>query len=328
MCFYSYIYDMAPFFVSNLLFSRLGGPLSLRTDTSFRAIFFIMPLSKYFNQYQKSSSNSMDQALLFFKENHGFDPIVLIKVYKFIKEAVNANGFVSENDLHGAFAACDTNGLFSHDSIAAYSSIILNTSMEILFSSSGSVLFKFKAGVYSENDFLDMISRNLRENVKHPEFALVVRDLSGKLDRYRKRSSTAVVERSSTGIKQRGVAIDKLEPIVELMAKLRKLGMDMMFPSKAHDKVLACIFLSAEVLKKPVAHRELIDLVIEVKDCGLFPDFEDVSKTKIRGILALLKHSLILEPYLFEEDPVKLKLSDSIVNFSSLRKLHDSFLIS
>lgn len=270
----------------------------------------------------------MDQALQYFKDNNGFDSIILIKVYKFIKEAVNANGFVSENDLHGAISACDTNSQCPSLSVSAYSSIVLNTSMEVFFSVSGNILFKFRKNILTEDDFIDTISRNLRENFQYPTFSSTVKDLAGKLDRYRKRSSTSALCRGVISNKQRISVIEKSEPIVDLMAKLRKLGMDMMFPFKAHDKVLACIFVSAAVLRKPVAHRELIDLVIEVKESSLFPDFEDVSKTKIRGLLALLKHSHILEPYLFEEDPVKLKLVDSIQNFAALRKVHDTFLLA
>ena len=283
----------------------------------------------------------MDQALQFFKENNGFDCLVLIKLFKLLKTAVTINGFVSEKDLHMAISTVcvqtkDNDSPFSNHSVAAYSSIVLNTCMEVFISASGNVAFKFRKHISNEDDFLDSISKNLRE-CQHSNFFTTVRDLASKLDRYRKRTSPSSVHivsnrssvaSSSSNNQQRVHAIEKSEPIVELMAKLRKLGMDMMFPLKAHDKVLACIFISASVLKKPVAHRELIDLVIEVKESSLFPDFEDVSKTKIRGMLALLKHSHILEPYLFEEDPVKLKLVDSIQNFTMLRKIHDAFLLS
>jgi len=287
----------------------------------------------------------MDQALQFFKENNGFDCLVLIKLFQLIKKAVVINGFVSEKDLHIAISTVcmqttsSSDCQFSNLSVAAYSSIVLNTCMEVFISASGNVAFKFRKNISNEDDFLDSISKNLRE-FQHSNFSTTVRDLASKLDRYRKRtlpsSSVHVVVSSRGGIvinnnkqqRAHAISIEKSEPVVELMAKLRKLGMDAMFPLKTHDKVLACIFISASVLKKPVAHRELIDLVIEVKESSLFPDFEDVSKTKIRGMLALLKHSHILEPYLFEEDPVKLKLVDSIQNFTMLRKVHDSFLLS
>lgn len=270
----------------------------------------------------------MDQALRYFRDTNDFDSTVLIKIYKFIKEGINKNNFISEHDLMLAIQLLDTKSdeQFLNISISAYSSIILNTCMESFISASGTFLFKLHKNILSEDDFMNTISTSLRERFQPS----IVKDLANKLDRYRKRSSLLTIQDRNiiNNSKQRINAIEKSEPIVELMAKLRKLGMDMLFPLKAHDKVLACIFISASVLKKPVAHRELIDLVIDVKESSLFSDFEDVSKTKIRGLLALLKHSQILEPYLFEEDPVKLKLVDSIQSFTMLRKIHDKFLLS
>ncbi len=63
--------------------------------------------------------------------------------------------------------------------------------------------------------------------------------------------------------------------------------MDLLFPQQTHDRVIACIYTSMIILKSP-AHRELIDIVMEIKELGTFFDAsesESISKTKIRGEL-------------------------------------------
>ena len=40
---------------------------------------------------------------------------------------------------------------------------------------------------------------------------------------------------------------EKSEPIVRLLAQVRKVGMDILFPQSTHDKILACIFVAIKV---------------------------------------------------------------------------------
>lgn len=91
-------------------------------------------------------------------------------------------------------------------------------------------------------------------------------------------------------------------------------------------KVLVCMYVSAKFLGKPVAHRELIDTVMAVKDILNLQHFENVSKTKIRGLLALLKHCEVFIPYVNGNDPVKLQISSTVTNYKILREIHDDFL--
>lgn len=57
-----------------------------------------------------------------------------------------------------------------------------------------------------------------------------------------------------------------------------------------------------------------------------YPELDIISKTKIRGMLAFLKHSEILVPYVHGNDPVKLQLSPTVPNFQILREKHDLFM--
>jgi hypothetical protein len=115
------------------------------------------------------------------------------------------------------------------------------------------------------------------------------------------------------------------EPIVKLLAQVRKQGMDILFPKSTHDKILAAIYVAVKSTKSP-AHRELIDMVMVLRESGEVSQLEQVSKTKVRGVLALLKHGEILETQGVEGFPVKLVLSPNVNSFEELRDRHDTYL--
>lgn len=122
-----------------------------------------------------------------------------------------------------------------------------------------------------------------------------------------------------------GIEIEKSEPIVRLLAHVRKGGMDILFPQISHDKMLACIYV-AITSTYTAAHRELLDLVMAVKDSGCISQVEHVSKTKIRGMLALLKHDNLLITQSMEGQPARLCFAPDIQSFYDLRMRHDRFL--
>jgi len=74
------------------------------------------------------------------------------------------------------------------------------------------------------------------------------------------------------------------------------------------------------------AHRELIDMVMTVKESNKVSQLEPVSKTKIRGVLALLKHGELLITQGEYGEPVRLSLAPGIETFKDLRERHDAFL--
>jgi hypothetical protein len=53
---------------------------------------------------------------------------------------------------------------------------------------------------------------------------------------------------------------------------------------------------------------------------------ESVTKTKVRGVLALLKHANVLETCGTEGQPVQLSLNVGIANYVTLRNAHDAYL--
>lgn len=56
------------------------------------------------------------------------------------------------------------------------------------------------------------------------------------------------------------------------------------------------------------------------------PQLEAVTKTKIRGVLAILKHGEIFESHPDLSEPVRLRLAPHITTFESLRLHHDLYL--
>ena len=67
-------------------------------------------------------------------------------------------------------------------------------------------------------------------------------------------------------------------------------------------------------------------MVMEVKKSCSISQLEHVSKTKVRGVLALLKHGELLITQGEDGEPVRLYLAQGIESFKDLREKHDTFL--
>lgn len=65
-----------------------------------------------------------------------------------------------------------------------------------------------------------------------------------------------------------------------------------------------------------------------LKDSGRVTQLEGLSKTKIRGVLALLKHGDMLSTSGVDGQPVELLLSDGMTSYEKLRERHDAYLIT
>jgi hypothetical protein len=76
----------------------------------------------------------------------------------------------------------------------------------------------------------------------------------------------------------------------------------------------------------PIVHRVLMDMCCAVKDIQVVPGIENVSKTKIRGLFALLKACQGLGIMSEEGESVQLRLGDGINSFKDLKQRHDMFM--
>jgi hypothetical protein len=76
----------------------------------------------------------------------------------------------------------------------------------------------------------------------------------------------------------------------------------------------------------PLAYRELMDMVSAVKDRGLVDGIDNISKTKIRSIFALLKNAQAILANNEINNSVRLYLGKGVFNFHDFRVKHDQFL--
>jgi hypothetical protein len=67
----------------------------------------------------------------------------------------------------------------------------------------------------------------------------------------------------------------------KFLAEIRRGGMDILFPAKKHDHVLVIIFAVFRLVGS-TAHKELIDLVMDMKESGAVSHLDNISKTKVR----------------------------------------------
>jgi hypothetical protein len=72
--------------------------------------------------------------------------------------------------------------------------------------------------------------------------------------------------------------------------------------------------------------REIVNMVIAVKETHLLSQLEGISKTKIRGVLAVFKHAQLFLTNADEAEIVPLCFNNSIQCFKDLREQHDSFI--
>ena len=166
--------------------------------------------------------------------------------------------------------------------------------------------------------------------------------------------------------------------MINYMANLRKLGMDIVFPSKNHDMLLVFIYgilrsslclknlmidineekrrqernkilkdsiYSANPFQKDLignietletdpqlkqlhalTHKELIDFLTYYKKSSGSDILDNITKTKTRGVLALLKHADAIESFCPIGLSVQISISSKVETFDQFKSLHDQFL--
>jgi hypothetical protein len=119
-----------------------------------------------------------------------------------------------------------------------------------------------------------------------------------------------------------------------LSLALRKSGCDIIRPKVAQDFVLLCIFLIMHMKdedfgpRKSRSHRTIIETIIHVMESEAArkytTEFSTISKTKIRGLLGVLKHADVLLAVTIE--PVPDVAESNISNDQSASSLCHLFL--
>lgn len=90
---------------------------------------------------------------------------------------------------------------------------------------------------------------------------------------------------------------------------------------------MVCLYVALKALPLPVVHREVIHLAMILKESGYVAGVDHVSKTKVRGVLAILKQAdMVLKSGVLTGDAVLLQVDPQIHNFDLFRDRHDQFL--
>ena len=183
----------------------------------------------------------------------------------------------------------------STEVVIAHAMLIKVSTMEVCFSEQGEVLRPIEH-IESLHVYFDHLIKGLQK-ITHPRVSQEIQRVQRtyyesifSLEQANTSPRKESVGYKSTSGKSGGRAsyVEKLDAIAHLMLKVRKQGMDMIFPQLAHDKVpahitttsiivlicaiyrfplqvLGCIFVAYGLFRRPAAHRELIDLVMFVK---------------------------------------------------------------
>lgn len=90
--------------------------------------------------------------------------------------------------------------------------------------------------------------------------------------------------------------------------------------------MLACVYAVLLVLPS-TSHQELLEIILMIKNVRLVADIQHITKTKIRGVVTLLKHSKLLATHYPDlEQPAHLSLAPQMNSFQTLREELDVFL--
>ena len=88
-----------------------------------------------------------------------------------------------------------------------------------------------------------------------------------------------------------------------------------------------CLYVALRTFApRPVVHQRLIDLAMALKDSGYLPEVEYLSKSKVRGVLAILKQAELVGKCCLSGETVQLYLVEGVNRFEKLRECHDRYL--
>jgi len=124
-----------------------------------------------------------------------------------------------------------------------------------------------------------------------------------------------------------GDSTSRHDPVSQFLSQIRRYGMVVLLPQQLHDQILTCFYVVLKILDRPMAHRDLTQILLDVKDSGHVPDLQALSATKIRGVLQLLKQSNVISSKV-NGDSTRLSLSKEISHFVQFRQRHDQFILA
>lgn len=74
--------------------------------------------------------------------------------------------------------------------------------------------------------------------------------------------------------------------------------------------------------------KALVDQVLYIKETNIIPELQGVSKTKVRGLIALLRQCDVVLIHHIDKDNILLVVNDDVHEFQEIRTRHDHFIES
>jgi hypothetical protein len=187
----------------------------------------------------------MDKVQDFLLQNGRYDAFVLIRTFKSILALNKKQGYLLETDVLSAVSnsSCTINFTSYHQT--AYCTLIIKACMDLTYTSGGKVNFNLKKEIDNEIAFFEA-SLKVVSDKKHPNINSITRDMKNQfarakiiysLDSNHNDSDQSNQKEKNSLYGKSMQNIEHLEPIVNFLAKVRKLGMDILFPQIAHDQV-------------------------------------------------------------------------------------------
>lgn len=120
--------------------------------------------------------------------------------------------------------------------------------------------------------------------------------------------------------------LKKYNSLNTLVNKLRQYNMEIVQPQSSHDKCILCIYLSLSLFG-PLTHIQLMTITLSLKDHHIINQNDRISKTKLRGLISLIKAMGIIIVYRNEKNQALIRLMENIQDFDDIRRRHDTYLI-
>lgn len=121
--------------------------------------------------------------------------------------------------------------------------------------------------------------------------------------------------------------LKKNNPLNFIINKLRQYNLEIIQPQSSHDKCILCIYLSLSMFG-PLTHIQLMTITLTLKDHQIIDQNERISKTKLRGLISLIKAMGIIIVYRNEKNQALIRLMEEIQDFNDIRRRHDNYLIN
>lgn len=212
----------------------------------------------------------MEQVGLFLHDRRHLSLEVMLNAFSYVVVCEQSKGFVTATDLKTGILLCFGRQSCTSTELMVYSTLILESCLHAQLCTGGDLCLTVRKHINDPARFIESLvtilsvdKRNLPalESLKIQQKEHIACKMGSNSGQLIGNNTAQCPE--PPGDQICGPEIP--EPIVRFLARVRRSGMDILFPQNTHDKVLVCILMAIKAFKVPPAHRDLIELVMVVK---------------------------------------------------------------